>query len=42
VFDATAREEVESALADELREHAVRPANISGSREVILVIELER
>jgi hypothetical protein len=35
-------EEVESALTDELREHAVRLADVRRSREVNLVIELER
>jgi len=42
VFEATVLEEVESAPADELREHAVRPANASNSREVNFVIEIER
>jgi len=34
--------EAESALLDELREHAVRPANASNNREVNFVIDLER
>jgi hypothetical protein len=42
VFEATVLEEDESALSDELREHAVRVANPSSSREGIFVIELER
>ncbi|HEV7839577.1 MAG TPA: hypothetical protein VGO75_16020 [Gemmatimonadaceae bacterium] len=41
-FAAMVFEEVESALADELREHAVRLADVRRSREVNLVIELER
>jgi hypothetical protein len=42
MFDATAIEEVVSARPDELREHAVRPANVANSREWSFVIEIER
>jgi len=42
VFEAIVLKEDESELSDELREHAVRPANASTTREVILVIEIER
>jgi hypothetical protein len=42
VFEATVLEEDESALSDELREHAIRPANAGSRREVNLVIDPER
>jgi hypothetical protein len=42
VFETAALEEVVSALPDELREHAVRPANASNCRKENLVIEIER
>jgi hypothetical protein len=42
VFEPIVLKEDESELSDELREHAVRPANASTKREVILVIEPER
>jgi hypothetical protein len=42
VFEATVLEEEGSALPDELREHAVRPANASNCRKANFVIEIER
>jgi hypothetical protein len=41
-FEATVLEVVVSALPDELREHAVRPANASNCRKANFVIEIER
>jgi hypothetical protein len=41
-FIAIVLEAAESALPDELREHAVRQANASNGREVNFVIEIER